>query len=72
MKKPLIKDNQVAIKGKYINNSMSIEYGIEKYFINENTKSPKISDKVEVVLIVGEGLKPRIKNLIVNNIEFQP
>jgi hypothetical protein len=51
---------------------LSIEYGIEKYFINENTKSPKISDKVEVVLIVGEDLKPRIKNLIVNNIEFQP
>ena len=69
-KKPLIRDDQVVIKGKYINNGMNIEYGIEKYFINENTKPLTINDKVEVVLIIGEDLKPRIKNLIVNGIDF--
>ncbi len=70
LKKPLVRDNQVVIKGSKTG-YYGIEYGIEKYFINENTKAPKIDDKVEVILIVGEDLTPRIKNLIVNDVEFK-
>jgi len=66
----LVRDNIGCDKNKKTG-YYSIEYGIEKYFINENTKAPKIDDKVEVILIVGEDLTPRIKNLIVNDVEFK-
>ena len=71
LEKPLVRDDQVVIKGKYMVNSGGIEYGIEKYFINENTKEPKREDKVEVILVVGEDLTTRIKNLLVNDHEFK-
>jgi len=71
LEKPLIKNNQVAIKGRYNKISQQIEYGIEKYFINENIKEPKMGDKVEVVLSVEDDLTPRIKNVLINNIPLE-
>lgn len=71
LEKPLVRDDQVVIKGKYTGNFGRIEYGIEKYFINENTKEPKREDKVEVMLVVGDDLTARIKNLVVNDNEFK-
>lgn len=71
LEKPLVRDDQIAIKGKYTGSFGRIEYGIEKYFINENTKEPKREDKVEVLLTVGDDFTARIKGLIVNGTEFQ-
>ena len=67
----MIKNNQVAIKGRYNKISQKIEYGIEKYFINENIKEPKMGDKVEVILSVEDDLTPRIKNVLINNIPLE-
>lgn len=71
LEKPSINSNQVAIKGKYNRASQQIEYGIEKYFINENIKEPKFGDKVEVSLLVGDDLTARIKSLVINGNEFK-
>ena len=71
LEKPSIKNDQVVIKGKFNKASQQIEYGIEKYFINENIKEPKFGDKVEVSLTVGDDLTTRIKSLIINDIEFK-
>ena len=71
LEKPSIKNDQVVIKGKFNKASQQIEYGIEKYFINENIKEPKFGDKVEVSLTVGDDLTARIKSLIINDIEFK-
>lgn len=70
-KKPSLSNDQVAIKGKYNKYSREIEYGIEKYFINEDNKEPKMEDKVEVSLIVGDDSIARIKNVMVNDIPFK-
>jgi uncharacterized membrane-anchored protein len=70
LERPLVRDDQVVIKGKYTGNFGFIEYGVEKYFINENTKEPKREDKVEVILIVGDDLTARIKSVMINGSEF--
>ena len=65
-----IKESQIAIKGK-IGRRGRLEYGIEKYFINENTREPNPrEDNIEVLLTIGEDFLPRIKKLYVNNKEF--
>ena len=71
LEKPLVRDNQVAIKGKYLSSFGAIEYGIEKYFINENLKEPKREDKVEVLLVVADDLTAQIKSVMVNGKEFR-
>jgi uncharacterized membrane-anchored protein len=71
LEKPLIKNDQVIIKGKFNKASQLIDYGIEKYFINENIKEPKFGDKLEVMLVVGDDLTARIKSLIINGNEFK-
>jgi uncharacterized membrane-anchored protein len=71
LEKPSIKDDEVLIKGKYNPYIKSIAYGIEKFFINENRKEPKMGDKVEVTLIVGNDLTPKIKNVIINGIPVE-
>jgi uncharacterized membrane-anchored protein len=65
-----IKKNQAVIKGK-IKKYGRLEYGIEKYFINEGTKEPNLrKDKIEVLLAVGTDFSARIKKLYVNDKEF--
>ena len=65
-----IKKNQVVIKGK-VGKYRRLEYGIEKYFINENTAEPNPrKDKIEVLLAIGKDYSPRIKKLYVNDKEF--
>ena len=71
LEKPSINSNQVAIKGQYNRASQQIEYGIEKYFINENIEELKFEDKVEVLLTVGDDLTARIKSLVINDVEFK-
>ena len=62
--------NQVIIKGK-IKYGSRLEYGIEKYFINENTKEPNSrNDKIEVLLTIDKNFSARIKKLYVNDEEF--
>lgn len=68
LEKPLVRGDQVVIKGKYTGNFGNIEYGVEKYFINENTKEPNREDKVEVMLVIGDDLTARIKALVVNGL----
>jgi uncharacterized membrane-anchored protein len=63
-----ITPNQVMLKGK--SNKRRIDFGIEKFFINENQKEPKFSDKIEALLIVDENGSARIKKLFVNSLEF--
>lgn len=65
-----IKDDQVVIKGQKAKRS-GLEYGIEKYFINEGTKEPHPRrDKIEALLTIGKDFSPRIKKLYVNGKEF--
>ena len=71
LEKPLIRDDQVAIIGTYNPNNFRIEYGIEKYFINENTKEPDREKNIEVLLIIGEDYSARIKAVLVDGVEFK-
>ena len=65
-----IKQNQAVIKGAVVKYKR-LEYGIEKYFINEGTKEPNTrEDKIEVLLTIGTDSSPRIKKLYVNDKEF--
>ncbi len=65
-----IKENQVVIKGK-IGVYGRLEYGIEKYFINENTKEPNPrKDKIEVLIVIDKNFSPKIRKLYVNDEEF--
>ncbi len=47
-----------------------IEYGIEKYFSNENAPNLQSGNKIKVVILVGDGLTARIKRLLVNGVEL--
>ena len=71
LEKPSIKKDEVLIKGRYNAFTKNIEYGIEKFFINQNKKEPKMGDKVEVTLIVGNDLTARIKNVFINGIPVE-
>jgi len=65
-----IKENQAVIKGA-VGKYRRLEYGIEKYFINEGIKEPNPrKDKIEVLLTIGTDFSPRIKKLYVNDKEF--
>lgn len=61
--------NFVVIKGniKYDR----IDYGIEKFFINEKQKEPTRDDKVEVSISIDKSLKVRIKKVFVNGQEIK-
>ncbi|MFT7087161.1 MAG: putative membrane-anchored protein [Rickettsiales bacterium] len=63
-----IKENQVVLEGE--KKRGRIKYGIEKYFINENTKTPTRSDKVDVLLNIDDNFKPVIIKIYVNDKEF--
>jgi len=63
-----VRGDQAVIKGQM--NGWDISYGIEKYFINENTKTPARSDKVDVLVNVDEDGSVRIIKLYVNDREF--
>lgn len=69
--KPRLKKNEIAIKGKLYRNSPIIEYGIEKYFLNENTQVPDTNDDIRVKLIIDKNFEARIKALIVNGRPFK-
>ena len=71
LEKPSIQNDQVVIKGKFNKASQQIDYGIEKYFINENIKEPKFGDELEVMLVVGDDLTAKIKSLVINGNEFK-
>lgn len=71
LEKPSIKNDQVAIKGKINKDLQQIDYGIEKYFINEKIQEPKFGDKLEVKLVVGDDLTAKIKSLVINDVEFK-
>lgn len=65
-----LKAGQAIIKG-FVGSYGRLEYGVEKYFINEYTKEPDPrKDKIEILLIIGEDFSPRIKKLYVNDKEF--
>ena len=65
-----IKEDQAIIKGKVIKYNR-IEYGIERYFINENTSEPDTQqDKIEVLITIDHNFIPKIKDLYVNNLKF--
>ena len=71
LEKPSIKNDQIVIKGKFNKALQQIDYGIEKYFINENTEELKFGDKLEVKLVVGDDLTAKIKSLVINDVEFK-
>ena len=64
-----IRNDQVIIKGQ--SDVWHINYGIEKYFINQNTKTPNRTDKVDVLVNIDKNSSPRIVKLYVNGQEFQ-
>jgi uncharacterized membrane-anchored protein len=69
--KPVVRDNQAVLKGRISSSNGNIQYGIEKYFINEGQKEPNArKDKIEILLIINTDLKPKIKSLLVNNVNF--
>lgn len=68
LEEPKIKDGQVAIAG-VVGNFGQIEYGIEKYFVNENnTVAPTLTfkDVVIVELVIDDGLAAHVKSVTVN------
>ncbi len=66
-----IKINQAIIKGK-IGSYGNLEFGIEKYFINENKEQPNArKDKIEVLLKIDNNFSPRIKELYINDQKFR-
>jgi uncharacterized membrane-anchored protein len=69
--KPAVREDQVVIKGNVSGQYSAMEYGIEKYFINENLKEPSRTDKIEVLLVVGDDLEAKIKAVMVNDKEFK-
>lgn len=64
--KPLIRKDQVVLKVKYVDNYSQLEFGIEKFFINENMAQPKMNDKIEVELVIDEDGSAKIKRVMVN------
>jgi uncharacterized membrane-anchored protein len=71
LEKPKVRDDQVVLKGR-VSKYYEIQYGIEKFFINEDAKQPDRSrNKIEVLLIIDSDFRPRIKALMVNDREFK-
>jgi uncharacterized membrane-anchored protein len=68
---PKVRDDQVAIRGMINPDSPNIIFGIEKYFINENTKEPNRDKNIEVLLIIGDDYSARIKAVLVDGVEFK-
>lgn len=69
--KPKIKEGQAAIRGK-VGQYGRIEYGIEKYFINEELKEPDSrTDNIEVILVIDKNFNPTIQSVMVNGVEFK-
>jgi len=68
--RPKVREDQVAIKGTINPDSANIIFGIEKYFINENTNEPNRDKKIEVLLIIGDDYSARIKAVLVDGVEF--
>lgn len=68
--KPRITKDQAVLKG-VVTRGGQVEYGIEKFFINENRKEPsRGKDMIEVLLKIDENYQGRIKSLMVNGQEF--
>lgn len=70
LEKPNLKNDEVAIVGNVFGTPDIVEYGIEKYFINENEKQPKFGDKIEVKLVIGEDMSARIYSVKINDVEI--
>jgi uncharacterized membrane-anchored protein len=68
--KPEIRPDQVVLKG-VVTSYGAMEFGIEKYFINEAVKTPDRGSKIEALLLVGEDSTARIQKLLVNDQEFK-
>ena len=65
LQKPKVREDQVVIKGIY--NNGFINFGIEKYFIDERFSQPTINDLIEAELVINESAEVRIKRLFINS-----